>query len=580
MSGVLCFVSQDGPFADDAAENEVSFSSQEDANATFVYRNEQELDQIASRMDQSTLQNSQNMARATTQSASSMPTGGGIPIPHIQETLKPTHLGIGPFWMFLGRVFNSTIFSMVLIGVTVSVSLALGGISVFVVKPSPYFDKSLDAFQIPNHVSTERLDAFNLAKEDSYLRRIMKRSTTSDDNEVDAKKYLTERDDAILNNDAINYDEIQHIRDTNLLGNNKYNNKLFKNYENIVNAPPVNGIHDMEKGVPKSQPLSRHRRSIPIRRYRTTSWKFQLVYIAQGKGDPNIFTKERLETIHDVEMSIMNHEGFTRFCARNPDSYRDPALDVYNYCLPPNSLMTYFYPSKVGNKIKYDGVGSEQADINGTLSWAMQHESFYWFVDTSMNSTNRKSSFIRSEVYFGKPIDESTSLDAHEQFQEYKKFIETYVKLLEKKSTSEVLVLYGGTEIFDYEVSTTIHHDLMLAIPCIISITILLFILTSFSIWLTICGFVSILLSFAWAYFVFHVLCGIDALGLLNLVSAFVVIGIGVDDVFVFVNTFRQADHIYDSKLRMAYTVKTAGTATFFTSVTTAGAFAANMASQ
>ena len=49
-------------------------------------------------------------------------------------------------------------------------------------------------------------------------------------------------------------------------------------------------------------------------------------------------------------------------------------------------------------QIKYDGVGSELADIDGTLSWAMQEESFYWYVDTEMNSTNLKSSFIRSEV--------------------------------------------------------------------------------------------------------------------------------------------------------------------------------------
>lgn len=54
----------------------------------------------------------------------------------------------------------------------------------------------------------------------------------------------------------------------------------------------------------------------------------------------------------------------------------------------------------------------------------------------------------------------------------------------------------------------------------------------------------------------------------------------GVDDVFVFVNTFRQADSIKDPALRMAHTITTAGGATFFTSITTAGAFGANMASQ
>ncbi|PIK42575.1 putative patched domain-containing protein 2 [Apostichopus japonicus] len=145
---------------------------------------------------------------------------------------------------------------------------------------------------------------------------------------------------------------------------------------------------------------------------------------------------------------------------------------------------------------------------------------------------------------------------------------------------STVDVLYGGNEIFDSEISATIRHDLLLAIPTLAAIATLLFVLTSFSVWLTLCGIISILASFSWAYFSYHVICGIEALGLLNLASAFVVIGIGVDDVFVFVNTFRQAVQFTDLKLRMAHTIKVAGVATFFTSFTTAGAFGANMASQ
>jgi PERQ amino acid-rich with GYF domain-containing protein len=52
-----------------------------------------------------------------------------------------------------------------------------------------------------------------------------------------------------------------------------------------------------------------------------------------------------------------------------------------------------------------------------------------------------------------------------------------------------------------------------------------------------------------------------------------------VDDVFVFINIFRQADHVTDPRQRTWYTIKTAGKATFFTSFTTAAAFAANIAS-
>lgn len=54
----------------------------------------------------------------------------------------------------------------------------------------------------------------------------------------------------------------------------------------------------------------------------------------------------------------------------------------------------------------------------------------------------------------------------------------------------------------------------------------------------------------------------------------------GVDDVFVFINTYRQAVHLEDPQLRMIHTIQTAGKATFFTSLTTAAAYAANVFSQ
>ncbi|GCB62238.1 hypothetical protein scyTo_0011434 [Scyliorhinus torazame] len=97
---------------------------------------------------------------------------------------------------------------------------------------------------------------------------------------------------------------------------------------------------------------------------------------------------------------------------------------------------------------------------------------------------------------------------------------------------------------------------------------------------LTFFGIASIGLSCLVALFLYHVVFGIQYLGILNGVAAFVIVGIGVDDVFVFINTFRQASHLRDPQERMIHTIKTAGKATFFTSFTTAAAYAANIFSQ
>jgi len=90
-----------------------------------------------------------------------------------------------------------------------------------------------------------------------------------------------------------------------------------------------------------------------------------------------------------------------------------------------------------------------------------------------------------------------------------------------------VRVLYGGNDIFDMEVSGAFWHDVHLALISVIIIIILMFLLTSFSVWLTVWGFVTIALSFPLAYFFYRVVFNVAALGMLNGAAAFVVIGIG-----------------------------------------------------
>ena len=134
--------------------------------------------------------------------------------------------------------------------------------------------------------------------------------------------------------------------------------------------------------------------------------------------------------------------------------------------------------------------------------------------------------------------------------------------------------------MFDYLVSKTMWSDIHLAKYTLIVIIIFVFILTSFSLFLTLFGMLSILLSLPCAYFVFRVIFDIPNVTILSGASLFIIIGIGVDDVFVFINTFVHARNARDINSRLLHTISTAGGATFFTSFTTAAAFGANCLSK
>ena len=141
-------------------------------------------------------------------------------------------------------------------------------------------------------------------------------------------------------------------------------------------------------------------------------------------------------------------------------------------------------------------------------------------------------------------------------------------------------VLYGGTDIFDYEVNKTLWEDIRLSIFTMAFVGAFVLVFTRFSIFLTVCGIVSILTPICLAYYLFRVVFHVQSLGILSGISVFIIIGIGVDDVFVFINTFRQAHSAKSLESRMVHTLATAGKATFFTSFTTSAAFAANCLSQ
>lgn len=93
-------------------------------------------------------------------------------------------------------------------------------------------------------------------------------------------------------------------------------------------------------------------------------WRMELVFVAQGDKDNNIFTPERLHTIHHVERLLMQHPQFQQFCWKPLEVLRDLPLGP-SYCSPPSSLLSYLFPSERGGKIYFDGMGSDLADIQG-----------------------------------------------------------------------------------------------------------------------------------------------------------------------------------------------------------------------
>ncbi|XP_072244292.1 protein dispatched homolog 3 [Leuresthes tenuis] len=503
--------------------------------------------------------------------------------------------GVCGIWRAVGWVYTKPWASGVVLGAAFLLPCVLFAYMLLYCPPLD-IDLSYSAFEVHSHFSAERFDALTIAVK-TQLGSWDRRRRDIDDIESGAlQKLFLERlggKGECNRADSEGMRSCTHQNGTLSPGDNKRRGATA--HGNTRTEPDLSqeGIRKHNSTNPRAEEErlwdrnstfshTRKRRYAPNYYMQSQAlWRIELVFVAQGRGDPNIFTPERLQTIHNVEHLLMQHPQFHQFCWKPLEILRDLPLGP-SYCSPPSSLLSYLYPSERGGKIYYDGMGPDLADIYGSLSLAITHPQFYWYVDESLSPEHLSSSLLRSEIHFGAPLPSYYSLQdrVDEQRTRFKDFVVQYADILSKQSTSQVKVLYGGTELFDDEVRHTFYNDMMLAVISGACITVLVYVLTSFSVFLTFFGLAGIGLSCLMALFFYHVVFGVRYLGILNGVAAFVIIGIGVDDVFVFISTFRQASHLHQPQERMIYTIKTAGRATFLTSFTTAAAYAANTFSQ
>ncbi|XP_057396455.1 protein dispatched homolog 3 isoform X2 [Balaenoptera acutorostrata] len=478
------------------------------------------------------------------------------------------------FWNTLGWAFTNPCCAGLVLFLGCSIPMALSAF-MFLYYPPLDIDISYNAFEIRNHEASQRFDALALALKSQFGSWGRNRRDLADFTSETLQRLITEQlqqlhlgnrsrpaartpyqvpaalqlgpglwDTATTQKPAANRSG-RLRRETPPLGSlpanqseAQVNQGLDKNGRRQPSAPPPTAAAANQSRARRGASRWDYSHSYVSANTQTHAhWRIELIFLARGDAERNIFTSERLVTIHEIERKIMDHPGFREFCWKPHEVLKDLPLGSYSYCSPPSSLMTYFFPTERGGKIYYDGMGQDLADIRGSLELAMTHPEFYWYVDEGLSAENLKSSLLRSEILFGAPLPNYYSVDDRweEQRAKFQSFVVTYVAMLAKQSTSKVQVLYGGTDLFDYEVRRTFNNDMLLAFISSSCIAALVYILTSCS---------------------------------------------GVDDVFVFINTYRQATHLEDPQLRMVHTIQTAGKATFFTSLTTAAAYAANVFSQ
>ena len=299
----------------------------------------------------------------------------------------------------------------------------------------------------------------------------------------------------------------------------------------------------------------------------------QILLVFQKKKG-NVFTKENLMAIQEVERELYNEPVYqSKYCSLRSGT-----------CQLPLSILRYFDGSKAHINGTFNDTNFD--NIVNVLYMAKIHEqtarSFesYIHIDSEITAEKAVSEITKVSILFGGPLEGYANLTDREddQFDEVKDYINDKVyKKLDKyfnDGVGEMNCYYLATHIFGDLILRQVLMDLTLAFIGLIIVFIIMCIQTR-SLWVTGWALLSVLTGFFIAILIYRFIFDYRYVGIFHVLSIFIMLGIGADDVFVFYDTWKQSGCKKFKSLahRLSYTYRKASLAMLFTSLTTATAF-------
>lgn len=264
-----------------------------------------------------------------------------------------------------------------------------------------------------------------------------------------------------------------------------------------------------------------------------------IMYWQDGR---NMLTPEGLGRAHAVERAIEAAPGFHRWCSM------DAELFGLYVCAAPTSVTTYFFPSARANSsvLVYDGRGESIVDFMGTHRALRGQEQAHWFLSDSKDWM--ESSLLRTEFVFA-----MEHLPTAADRAQYREWMRGLVPILEEQTSTRespsslhaadgFRCAFGGSEMTPHLINEALFADLKYAIGSAL-LVLLYTIWRTDSVLLAVLSLGMIVLSFPVSFFFYYTFCTVDgneALGILNILGVYVILGIGVDDVYVFLAAFEQ----------------------------------------
>ena len=315
---------------------------------------------------------------------------------------------------------------------------------------------------------------------------------------------------------------------------------------------------------------------------------YQTLELVYELKEGNVFSRKSLLTIKANEDQLFNDS-----------TYQSKLCQLQGYpnqtCKLPLSTLRFFDGTyKHISPVFYDpefkdivSVFSKAKEINTTSAILAFHLGKDAIIDKEKNLVTSK--YTRSLIYFGWPIKgyKNTVDLADDQKEELNERIsEVFLDQLDnsyENKLADMNFYYFNEVLYSKSIQKQVIWDMLLAVASFLFIFIFMWLQTG-SLWLTSWGIFSIISSFNISYLIFRVIFDYKYIGIFHVMSIFIILGIGSDNIFVFVDTWKELRPTGQTTsmplvYRLSMVYRSAAKATLITSLTTAAAFLSNVIS-
>ena len=298
-----------------------------------------------------------------------------------------------------------------------------------------------------------------------------------------------------------------------------------------------------------------------------------IYYLATDEtADDNVVTEKLVRHIVDTELKVIDYKGYSDHCVLSRNT---------STCLMPSSILTQVWDFEAED-LYADWGDRMQIASNSSLPTGGLYST-----STDRSVSPPQSKALRSLFTFALPLEgfKNSAVDFDEQEDLFRTFIlKVRDDVLSEASLDNLDVVWIGTVITQEDFDSIIARDGSLAGIAMLVVLLIVGVHTR-SAFLTLLGMLHVILSFPIALFLFRYVVGITNFNTLNTLGLFVILAIGADDIFILVDTWKQAPVealelcALGLRERMTWTYKRAASAMLTTSLTTAVAFLSNVIS-